>query len=228
MKKILCAFILTPSLGLALGGNTEQRTVPSSTQNQEDQRTRGVALTSELAQYRMRRSVSCSSPQSRAQCMICNCKNEAGNQNMEGKVAVNSSVLTRVHSGHFPNNICDVVWQRNGRTAMYSWTLMSKHTNVPVTQPDIQRCVDTSIEAVNKYLVEGPFALNYHNDQVNPRWARVCRSWGIRPVKIGNHYFYSNCHSRSGMRLQSPATVEQAISKIFNYDIKVPYKGKES
>lgn len=118
---------------------------------------------------RANRPVNCRSNSGRAaECMICNCANEAGSDSEGhiGKVAVNRTVLARLTRGTYPDTICGVIWQ----PSQFSWTfggrLMSRKE---VKGNDLKNCVRASMEAV----ASGPWRWDmfYNPDGLSPAWA---------------------------------------------------------
>lgn len=123
-------------------------------------------------------------------CLAINIYREAATEPFEGKVAVAQVTLNRTNHRDFPNDICQVVYQKNnflGRTVcQFSWYCNSKHRVRPVNPEHYQE----SYEVAKKVLLENfrlstlTHALYYHADYVNPRWQHV------RIIKIGRHIFY--------------------------------------
>ena len=65
-------------------------------------------------------------------CLALNLYFEARDQDKEGQIAVGLVTINRVLSKHYPNSICDVVWQQNKNKkgnliAQFSWTLDGMH-----------------------------------------------------------------------------------------------------
>lgn len=124
------------------------------------------------------------------QCLAINIYREAGHEPFEGKVAVAQVTMNRVESDQFPDEICDVVYQKNRFTekvvCQFSWYCDSKHRNRPVNQ----KAYDESYEVAKKVMLEDfrldsvKEALYYHADYVNPNWKKK------RIAKIGTHIFY--------------------------------------
>jgi spore germination cell wall hydrolase CwlJ-like protein len=125
-------------------------------------------------------------------CLALNIYREAGNEPFEGKVAVAQVTLNRSESGHFPKEICAVVYQkgRNPFTdkivCQFSWYCDVKHRNRPVDDKTYEESyrVAKMVFVENFRLESVKDALFYHADYVNPRWNKK------RIVKIGTHIFY--------------------------------------
>lgn len=123
-------------------------------------------------------------------CLARNIYNEAGSEPFEGKVAVAQVTLNRAASGQFPQDICQVIYQKNiiyGKViCQFSWFCDRVTGPKPVNKANY----DESMVAAKKVLLEEfrlpslTDALYYHADYVNPRWRKV------KVAKIGRHIFY--------------------------------------
>lgn len=123
-------------------------------------------------------------------CLAVNIYREAGYEPFEGKVAVAQVTLNRVTHDSFPDDVCQVVYQRNVVMSkvicQFSWYCDSTHKARPMNP----QAYNESYEVAKKVLLEGfrlpsmKEALYYHADYVNPKWNK--------PVigKIGRHIFY--------------------------------------
>jgi len=124
-------------------------------------------------------------------CLARNIYYEAGNEPFEGKVAVAQITLNRVNSGLFPNDVCQVIYQKNvfyeKVVCQFSW-YCDREAMVRLIH---KGNYDESMEAAKKVLLEGfrlpsiKDALFYHADYVNPGWRKE------RVAKIGRHIFYN-------------------------------------
>jgi spore germination cell wall hydrolase CwlJ-like protein len=122
-------------------------------------------------------------------CLAKNIYFEAGYEPFEGKVAVAQVTINRVNSGKFPDDICDVVFQKTKFTdrvvCQFSW-YCERGPVVPKKSP----AYIESQEVAKKVLLENfrlpslHGALYYHADYVNPNWKLP------RITKIGQHIFY--------------------------------------
>ncbi len=121
----------------------------------------------------------------RLACMVCNLMYEAGNEPEAGKMAVVQSVMTRAFSGAYPDTVCKVVYQNNGRVAQYSWTFEKKNHTLP-NSSKVDELVKIALDGMKK----GPNGLtNYYAwNLVNPSWGRTgeCARTSTR---VGNHQF---------------------------------------
>lgn len=120
------------------------------------------------------------------QCLAENVYYESASEPFEGKLAVAQVTLNRSRSGKFPNNICDVVKQKDNRTCQFTW-VCEKHTD----QRDRYRWEESMIvakKAMTEVSVHDTIykqkAIYYHADYVNPGWNK------LRVTKIGRHIFY--------------------------------------
>jgi N-acetylmuramoyl-L-alanine amidase len=113
------------------------------------------------------------------QCMTEVIYREAPDESYEGKMAVATVVVNRLHSKGFPKTICAVIYQKG----QFSWTTMKLH------KPDLKLYAEARRIAL--YVLSGHKqttignALYFHNLSVNPSWDHV------RLIQqIGNHAFY--------------------------------------
>ena len=124
-------------------------------------------------------------------CLARNIYYEAGSEPFEGKVAVAQVTLNRMESGKFPDDVCQVIYQKNvfyeKVVCQFSWYCDREATVRPIHKGNY----DESMEAAKKVLLEGfrlpsiKDALFYHADYVNPGWRKE------RVAKIGRHIFYN-------------------------------------
>ena len=125
-------------------------------------------------------------------CMTKNIYWEAASEPAEGKLAVAQVVLNRAESGQFPQDPCQVIYQKNviysKVICQFSWFCEDTYKIKPVHQ----KLWDESYEAAKMVLMEGfrlpalRGALYYHADYVNPQWRKV------KVAKIGRHIFYKD------------------------------------
>lgn len=129
--------------------------------------------------------------QKQLDCLARNIYHEAGYEPFEGKVAVAQVTINRAESGHFPSDICQVVYQKNvvyeKVLCQFSWYCDTASLKKPMNGP----VYIESMEVAKKVLLEGfrldavKTALYYHADYVNPKW-------GKKPIaKVGRHIFYN-------------------------------------
>ena len=127
------------------------------------------------------------------QCLAINIYREAGYEPFEGKVAVAQVTMNRVSSEDFPNDVCQVVYQKRtvfSRTVcQFSWYCDAAHRDRAINHKAYQE----SYEVAQRVLLENyrlpglTDALYYHADYVRPGWDRT----KDKIAKIGTHIFYS-------------------------------------
>jgi spore germination cell wall hydrolase CwlJ-like protein len=131
-------------------------------------------------------------------CLAQNIYYEAKGEPFEGKVAVAQVTLNRARSGQFPNDICQVVFQKTKFAekvvCQFSW-YCEQPTRARPINPE---AFEESYAVAKRVLLEGFYleglktALYFHADYVNPRWGKE------KVATIGRHIFYS------GRKAQSP------------------------
>jgi spore germination cell wall hydrolase CwlJ-like protein len=120
-------------------------------------------------------------------CMAKNLYYEAAMESYEGKLAVAQVTMNRANSSKFPANICDVVYQKTGRTYQFSWVGLK--VNEIKNKYAWEECLIVAKKALTENKLHDTIyrtqAMYYHNTSVNPRWK-------LKYVtKIGNHLFYT-------------------------------------
>lgn len=122
-------------------------------------------------------------------CTACNIYHEARGESFNGKVAVASVTRNRVDSSHFPDNFCDVVWERK----QFSWTKDGRSDKIRNLQSWeeaylIAYITVESYETGTMHLEDKTNgSLWYHANYVHPIWAR-----NQNPiVEIEGHKFYT-------------------------------------
>lgn len=147
--------------------------------------------------------------------MVCLAENiyfEARNEPIEGMYAVAFVTMNRVHSGSFPNTICDVVKQKtkvesigNQRVVcQFSWYCEPKPKHISQNRlltKDTNQVYNEILRLsiffyANYERMKDPTkgALFYHADYVNPKWKNVQKT-----VQIGRHIFYQDKGNRSDL-----------------------------
>lgn len=118
------------------------------------------------------------------ECLATNIYFEALTESEAGKVAVANVTMNRVKSKHFPDSVCEVVWEPK----QFSWTHDGKSD-----KPDSEKAYKEVYEIAKAVyygniidITEG--ATFYHADYVNPSWAKVMKRVG----KIDRHIFYKH------------------------------------
>ena len=125
-------------------------------------------------------------------CLARNMYFEAADQGEAGMKATGDVVLNRLHSGLYPDSICQIVtqtrWDRAGRPhCQFSWYCDGQ----PHKVVDDQRWRMAYEVAYNQYLYAAAMpdltggATFYHAEYVQPDWRGVTQT-----TKIGAHLFY--------------------------------------
>jgi len=120
-------------------------------------------------------------------CLADNIYFEARNESIKGQVAVALVTINRVKSKHYPDNICDVVWEHK----QFSWTLDGK-SDTPREGKAYNRSVLVATILLNSMYINDDFhdftegATHYHANYVRPYWAHNMKYI----ASIDNHIFY--------------------------------------
>ena len=118
-------------------------------------------------------------------CLADNMYFEAVTQSVAGQIAVANVTLNRVNSPHFPDTVCDVVWENK----QFSWTHDGK-SDIPQSEKKYSAIYNLAKSVYNGDIVditEG--STFYHADYVNPSWAK---SMDRLVTKIDLHIFYKH------------------------------------
>ena len=124
------------------------------------------------------------------QCLQANIYFEAGNQSVQGKEAIALVTLNRTKTKHYPNEVCDVVYQRK----QFSWANHGKR--VPKLKNKLEAkqwaiAKNVAIRALRGEIKDVTMgATHYHATYVNPSWANAKRMKFM--VAIGTHIFYKD------------------------------------
>ena len=117
-------------------------------------------------------------------CLADNIYFEALTESDAGQIAVANVTMNRVKSKHFPNTVCDVVWEYK----QFSWTHDGK-SDVPGSKSAYKEVYEIAKAVYDGNIVditEG--STFYHADYVNPSWNKVM----TRVAKIDTHIFYTH------------------------------------
>lgn len=131
------------------------------------------------------------------ECLAKNIYFEAGNQDIQGQIAVGMVTINRVKSSKHPNSICEVVWRklknkRGKYVAHFSWTLDGK----PDVPPELDVYENTIILAkamiaersLNNFVDNTNGSTHYHAHYVTPWWSSKLS----HTLVVGDHLFYSS------------------------------------
>ena len=118
------------------------------------------------------------------QCLADNAYYEAGNQTINGMIAVTQVVLNRASDGKFPSTPCAVVKQKSRGVCQFSWTCVKQRILYPENYEKAKRVAKT-VYTNNVPDITGG-AVYYHATYVKPTWFRKLK----KTVIIGQHIFY--------------------------------------
>ena len=116
-------------------------------------------------------------------CLAMNVYHEARSEDLVGQLAVAEVTLNRVAAKQFPNEVCDVVWQRR----QFSWTHDGK-SDKPRDQEAWVTAHNIATLAIRqgKPRAVGEDVLFYHAEYVKPYWAASFH----KAAQHGSHIFY--------------------------------------
>lgn len=117
------------------------------------------------------------------ECLAMNIYHEGRGESYRGQEAIAAVTMNRVQSRHFPDTVCEVVWQHK----QFSWTRTAPihHAIVNV------RAWKQALDIAERFLSGGGGELvgkanHYHAEHVKPYWIRDDRLI----ARIGKHFFY--------------------------------------
>ncbi len=126
---------------------------------------------------------------SEAQCLAEAVYYEARSETRAGQIAVAQVVVNRVRSKHFPDSLCDVVYQGSERSTgcQFSFTCDGSMDKVPNG-----RAWTRSRSVANLVMSQPTKSLvgrstHYHTTQIRPVWSAELE----RTRTVGSHVFYS-------------------------------------
>jgi len=113
---------------------------------------------------------------------------EARSETLSGQRAVAEVILNRVKSKHFPNTVCEVVYEGSQRSTgcQFTFTCDGSMEIAPKGKG-----WERSVETANFVMSGGHtpltnYATHYHTLQVNPVWSQTMRM----TRQVGSHVFY--------------------------------------
>ena len=121
-------------------------------------------------------------------CLADNIYFEARNESIKGQVAVALVTVNRVNSKHYPNTICEVVWEYK----QFSWTLdkilaATKYNKRAYARAELIALVFITKTMTNEEIKDFTNkSTHYHAKYVSPYWASNLKYI----MKIENHIFY--------------------------------------
>jgi len=113
---------------------------------------------------------------------------EARSENEEGQAAVAEVVMNRTASRLYPNDICEVVYQRNTRTCQFTFTCdgsIGRSRINPASWARAER-IARDVYSSGYVSILPKRSVNYHANYVRPSWSRRLE----RVHRIGAHIFY--------------------------------------
>jgi spore germination cell wall hydrolase CwlJ-like protein len=119
--------------------------------------------------------------------LALNIYHEARGEPEKGMWMVGEVTINRVASSHYPDSICDVVYQRSKKGAQFSW-VSSKKNKTPKDQKAWKKSLRIAKELLNDNKMSYPhLATHFVNlNVVKPRWTRQFD----KVDTIGVHTFY--------------------------------------
>ncbi len=147
-----------------------------------------VAITIPLGTYQL---VKYKNIQHDIKCLTLNIFHEARSESPAGQRAVASVTLNRVASKRYPNNICDVVYEkrwdriRKRYVGQFSWTEFDRPPKLKSKAwYRAWRIAEEAYKEKDQRKLKG--AVFYHAKYIKPSWARK-----KKPItRIGSHIFY--------------------------------------
>lgn len=121
-------------------------------------------------------------------CMAQNIYFESGFEPYQGKLAVATVTMNRVHSKLYPKTVCGVVHQKYKSVCQFSWTCDGKPDiirNGTAYAASLKIAKDVLLKNARSSII-GSKAYHYHANYVRPRWAYQKQ----HIATIGNHIFY--------------------------------------
>lgn len=118
--------------------------------------------------------------------LALNMYHEARGDGFNAMRLVGEVTINRTKSDDFPNNICDVVYQKH----QFSWTSSKKNRN---SKPSEEEVWKQALLIAEKLIKEDPV---YYTDEdilyfLNPKTDKGHHSWAVNEfVREGHHIFY--------------------------------------
>lgn len=122
------------------------------------------------------------------ECLAKNIYFEAGNEPVEGKLAVAQVTKNRVKSGRFANTYCGVIYQRNNNKCQFSWTCdgRSDRIKAPALYSKAMKIAQDFLFRNKKSGIIDKDVYFYHANYVRPNWSNDLSE----VTTIGSHVFY--------------------------------------
>jgi len=196
IKQYLNSFLLTVGLMVFLTGatffaqNQYEKAMTSHAQHHEAQE-RDKLVTKVVEEYGDRKA----EERKQIECLALNIYYEAGNEPMEGKLAVAQVTMNRTHTKGYPGTICAVVYQsttdlEGNKVYQFSW-VGEHHEPGSMNYYNWEESKWIAKNVLTKGVAHVTLAkynvLFYHASYVNPQWTNVKQF-----VVIGRHVFYTS------------------------------------
>ena len=124
------------------------------------------------------------SPGQELGCLAMNIYHEGRGESAKGRAAIASVTMNRVRSKHYPNTVCEVVWQRK----QFSWTHISaRHHTITDAKAWRQALVISQLFIRGARISLVGDATHYHSVKVKPNWQDESKLVAL----VGDHYFYA-------------------------------------
>jgi len=111
---------------------------------------------------------------------------EARGQSRAGQIAVGQVILNRANDVRFPADICDVVFQRSGRTCQFSWACTQRR-HLPPSNVNDWTQAEQSARLVLANAPDLTHGALYFHDISMVGWRHLKRT-----ARIDNHIFYKD------------------------------------
>lgn len=121
-------------------------------------------------------------------CLATNMYHEAKGEGDIGWLAVGMVTMNRMQSKRYPNTVCKVVYQNNGKVYQFSWAGTKKKLTKPKKDlyNEIKELALLIYVHYEKLYDVTDNALFFHADYVDPYWNKSMK----KTTKIGRHIFY--------------------------------------
>lgn len=120
-------------------------------------------------------------------CLALNVYYESRGQDIVGQAAVAWVTINRANDERFPDDICEVVWQKG----QFSWTKKRKHVAKPKENKDwnvAKKVANIVTVAYSNGIKADPTdgAIMFHSTKSLPKWKKAYH----KTVRIDGHIFY--------------------------------------
>lgn len=117
-------------------------------------------------------------------CLAMNIYHEGRGEPARGRAAIASVTMNRVQSDHYPDTVCEVVWQYR----QFSWTVVAaRHHVINDADSWYQALVVAELFLDGAQSAQVGDATHYHSIAVQPSWQDDSKLVAM----VGDHIFYS-------------------------------------